>query len=312
MAEALVKDAPEEITLHDELPDEPEALDPPDDADNDNEPDESEEEEPEDQPAERYVPHQALHAERMRRQQLQREIEMERRANAQRNGVLQGRLDEINRHLQQRASPVTEEPEPDMEKDPAKWVQYNFRRMQEQNARLERELQETKQYFGQQEQEFRRYIQESTQDQGLKSAVRSDESEFASQVPDYYDAIDYMTEMRHRELEALGNYDAKARNVMIAQEVKNLALVASQQGISPAEAAYNIAKARGFSSQPKRPSAPKLDNIRKGQQAARSMSAAPGAAPRGALTLDNLANMDASEFSKLVPDFQTFKKLHMR
>lgn len=319
MPEALVKDTSEQVILHNDAVNDPDQVVLPDDADEpEQEPDDGEEQDAEEEqdsrPAERFVPHQALHQERIRRQQAQQALEVERRAYAQKMGILQGRLDEINRwREQQSVQPVSQEPEPDINQDPAKWVQYNFQKRDQMISQLQNELAQTKDYFGQREQEFSSYVNQSTQDQSLKAAVRNDETEFAEQVPDYYDAIDYMTEMRHKELEALGNYDPRSRAVMIANEVKNLAAVAQRQGISPAEAAYNIAQARGFNGRAaqRQQAKPRLDTIRKGQQASRSLSSAPGTSPRGALTLDNLANMGHDEFAQLVPDYKTFKKLHM-
>ena len=85
---------------------------------------------------------------------------------------------------------------------------------------------------------------------------------------------------------------------------KNIAATALQNGRNAAEVAYQMAQHRGYS-QPA-PAVPDtkaaeshVETVRRGTQAGRSLSAAPGQAPQ-ALTLEAIANMSQEQFDAMV------------
>ena len=150
--------------------------------------------------------------------------------------------------------------------------------------------------------------------QEFTNAVNAAEREFAAKTPDFQAAIDFLQKGRMAEMKAIGYHELDARNV-IAQEAIAISSAAMQQGVNPAERFYALAQARGYS--PKAavaaPSEPneaaktvaalekateKLATIAKGQQASKSLSSAGGAS-NDALTLEAIASMDEEEFSKI-------------
>lgn len=138
------------------------------------------------------------------------------------------------------------------------------------------------------------------------------EADFRSQNPDYDAAINHLTAMRHKVLEALGHREPVQRMQIIQQEGLGLAWNAIQQGRNPAEALYEIAKINGYAPQkaaeeakpseqeviPPDPAA-RLRNIAAGQQQARSLGNSRGTGP-APLTAQRLLEMSEKDFAKML------------
>lgn len=317
-AEFTQEPAKEPVVLNEDLPPEPEALE-----GRGIEVEGAPEPEPEPEPrAEserqremRMVPLPALHEERARRRQLEAEFMQYRQAEAERWGRAQGRMDELARRLETAAPPRAEpdEPEPDPEKDPRGWVNWQFRQRDKRYEAIERQLAERDRYLQQREQEFqneilntRQSVAQHQQQRQLEAVVDSSEEQIRAAVPYYDDAIDYIAQRRDRELEALGVDDPRQRQVMLAREVQGTIQAILASGRDPASTFLEYAQAGGF-----RPggAASPLDRIRKGQAVSRSLARGGGQAPRHRITPQMLADMSEDEYSRLVPDRDTFRRM---
>jgi len=314
MSEFKVAEPREDIVLNEDPVEEPELLEPDhgdaDDPEGSSEQDDAPEaSDAQPQKRERFVPLAALQEERRRRQEITDRFQQMDVARNQQMAVMQGRLDELYR-VSERARAPAPEPEPNPQTDPEGWVRYNFARLEAENKALRDEIGQTREYFGKREKDFDNFVQQSTQDNTLKATLRRDEDEFREAAPDYDDAIEFLRDQRDRELERVGVHDPGARSALIAHEIRDMAQRNYSNGSSAAETAYELAKIRGYQGQ-RKPDAPqKLDVIRRGQQASRSLSSAPGSSPRGRPSLDQIANMSAKEFESHVKDFESFKRLH--
>ena len=129
----------------------------------------------------------------------------------------------------------------------------------------------------------------------LTQAVTSVEQQFAAQAPDYYEAVEHLRTQRAAELEALG-VDPQSAQQQAHQELVRHAYMSAQAGMNPAEQAYRIAKARGFTGKQQQSPADKLQSQAKGVAAARTLGS--GGATKNALSLDALAAMSDEDFAE--------------
>jgi hypothetical protein len=233
----------------------------------------------------RFVPHAALHKERERRKGVETELGNYREKMARADE----RLAVLN-ELMTKPEPQASTPEAviDPEQDPIGALKQSYAKI----AALEKKL--TESTTQQSERENAR---------AMLSAYEQDARQFAQAKPEFPSAYQYLFQVRHRQLEAIGLKDPAARNRYIADEERQLVSEAFKSRISPAQMVYNLAVASGFSHTPPAPEpakpdhAAKIEAIAKGQRAAGvSLSAAGGSAGEG-LTAAALADMSEEEFS---------------
>ena len=94
---------------------------------------------------------------------------------------------------------------------------------------------------------------------------------------------------------ALGMEKSEAIQTMLNEEYQ-LAYEAMQRGKSPAQAAYDIAKAYGWQKKvEKPPQQEKIETLQKGVKAASSLGS--GGTPTGKVTVDAVASMSDDEFA---------------
>lgn len=145
--------------------------------------------------------------------------------------------------------------------------------------------------------EFEKRDQEQTQHRQVLSSYASDVQRFKAETPDFDDAYKFVVNGYFAEAQAMG-----LPNPVEAAQAHELQIVmnALQRGVSPAEALFSVAKARGFQSKPKedekRPAAEKLDTIEKGQAANKSLSQAGGQPGGEEMTAEQLLKMPLDEF----------------
>lgn len=180
----------------------------------------------------RFVPHGALHAERERR----KEIESQYQTILQKHAVLEDRWNSILKAQEQRQEPQTgdEDPMPDPNKDifaHSAWQARQIERLKEDQAKKWGEFEQTRQ----QQQEEQAILQEWT------SSVQ----QFQTQKPDFGDAAQYLSDLRAKQLSALG-LDQNGINATINQELKGVIQQAKQVGKSPAELIYQYASVSGY------------------------------------------------------------------
>jgi hypothetical protein len=236
----------------------------------------------------RFVPHQALHAERERRKGVETELGTYREKMARADE----RLAVLNEMMTKADAPPSRTPEApiDPEVDPIGALKQSYQKI----AALEKQL--TESTTQQSERENAR---------AMLSAYEQDARRFSQEKPEFADAYRYMFEVRHRQLDAIGLKDPAARNRFIADEERQLVSEAFKSRMSPAQMIYNLAVASGFSHTPPAPApakpnhAEKIEQIAKGQRAAGvSLSSAGGSAGEG-LTAAALADMSEEEFASV-------------
>lgn len=158
-----------------------------------------------------------------------------------------------------------------------------------------------------QKQQQETYEQQRRQ-QTMVSSVNASEAQFARENPDYYEAVEHLKHGRlqeyavmypdgHAATETMAVNNgfrtaAEMREAMLMQDVQHIGSMAMQQGMKPAEMAYNLSKQRGYTPRQAapaalaapaapaaRPQASRIDTIRQGQQAASSLSTGPTGSP---------------------------------
>lgn len=243
---------------------------------------ESQDTEPE---KEKYVPHGALHEERMRRKELQAEIERIREESKQQSQMMQ----QVLAQLKQK-----QEPEPTLDDDPVAYFQHE-------NEKLRQKLES----LGQTVEQRQEQDTQAQQINNLVSAYRKSAQSFAETTPDFTDAYTHLVTLRANELKALG-HDPSEIEMVLQREEMGLAASALQQGVNPAERIYELAKVRGYKKAEANTEAntEKIKTLEKGVKAAKPTSGAPQG---GEITLEYLAEvadtMDAKEFNELWAKF---------
>jgi hypothetical protein len=232
---------------------------------------------------EKMVPYGAMHEERMRRQELQREVQEQKQ-----------RAEKLERTFQefvQRAN-TPQERAPSFEEDPLEALRYN-------QIKIAEGLQNTHQTLEQERAEKQRHYQMERFREMCDTSV----NEFEKQAPDYRQAYGWLLENRLKEFDALGYDQVTAKRLIIEDEMA-IASTAYKHGANPAERIYNLAKLRGYQNTPpkvvetpQQKSTQKLDQLERGMQAAKSLGSAGGAASQE-LTLEALADMDDDDFAK--------------
>ena len=231
------------------------------------------------------VPLAALHEERERRKELQRQIEdVNRRADERFNLIAQKLA-----AAAPQADPVKREI-PDPEKDTV--------------GALRMTTEEVKVLS-----DFKRQIEtQAVQNQAIQTLFAHAsrlETDFEKDNPDFQAASAYLRDSRARELAAFG-VDAYRIQQQIGFEKLQLAQTALQHGRNPAEVIYALAKMRGYApvqagskaaaAAAADGEAAKLARIARGQEAGASLGAASGAAP-GKTGIEALLAMSDAEFS---------------
>lgn len=244
---------------------------------------------------EHFVPAHELARERAERKALETRINQE----SQQNRVLKERLDIILSKIQEAERPAPEQP-PNYDEDPAAYLKWqNDQILAKQQAEDERLAQES--HKSQQERQFEQ----------VRQTIKQGINQFAEATPDYNDAAKYLIEARVKELGVMGVTDQAAIRQRLEQDEVEVGYWAIQQGMSPGEVFYNLAKSRGYSgSSPGKDNSGSLDNVKRGQQAATSLSKGGGGAT-GEITTEALLAMSDDDFQKYTSG-KKWQKLHGR
>lgn len=235
-------------------------------------------------PPKGFVPQGALHEERERRKELQRQIAAVQNESAQRQSVLEQRFMQIQNAIAQQNAPKP----PSFDEDPVAALKHGVDTTQE-------ELRQIRQY---QQQEWQRQQEGQARQQyigQLAGAVSQAEAEFAQEKPDYLEAVKHFKTVRAQQLGALGYAPAQVSQ-MLDNEALAIADTALRNGRSPAEAAYLMAEAAGWKKKEEKPAenVQKMESLQKGTKAAQSLGS--GGTPTGKLTVDAVASMSEDEF----------------
>lgn len=252
----------------------------------------------------KYVSHQALHKERVRRKAAETEVLTYREKMARADE----RLAVLNEFLskQDGTAPATQAAKAPDGKPAAKAAEVNP--LDEEPIDPEQDVFAALKQAQRQNKELLRRMttkdeSEKTQatENSFATAYRSDAQAFVAKTPDFKDAYVYLIEGLHKEMEAMGVTDVAARNAAIAQQEKDFVRQAMAAKKSPSEALYAVAKTRGYAGKAAAPAtnsdASRLESVKRGQSAVVSLTKAGGSSSDG-LTLESLAGMSEEEFSR--------------
>jgi len=235
----------------------------------------------------KHVPVAEVIRQRERRQAAEKERDQVRADYAK----LQGRLDMLEQLARQTTqTPTTEIP--DVNVDPVG----HFKARAEQQ---EKEIAEVRSF----RQQFEQRQQQQNTVQQIAQTVSAQEMAFRKEHADYDEAVNYIREVRGRQLAALGITDPAMQAQHIQNDVFQIANAALQNKGNAAQVAYELAKASGWSPKAKeaeKAPEPTADEIKvtmaaKGQQQGSSIGQVRGAAP-AKIDLAALANMSNEEF----------------
>ncbi|TXL80452.1 hypothetical protein FHP25_05345 [Vineibacter terrae] len=150
-------------------------------------------------------------------------------------------------------------------------------------------------YERQQREHMQHYLQAQALEQRVASDYVADAQRFAAQTPDFPQAYNHLLAGRVAELRAQGWHDDAIR-AQVQREELTIAFGALRAGRSPAQQAYELARARGYVKGTARtPSAgdPTLAALK--ARAAASISEG-GMPPRGDLSLEEIGRLSGPAF----------------
>ena len=213
----------------------------------------------------KFVPHQALHQERMQHKETRyraEKLEQELATQREQFARAQERLALLNEALtrtqqqpaaqpQQQAAPTQEEPNPfeeatvDPEVDVFAWAKQKERResyLRRENEALVALLQARDERFN----KFEQKSQARDTETQMRQTYQADALRFMVQQNDFADAYKHLIEGRRAELEYMGIADKAQQDAAIAQEEREIVASAIQSGKSPAAFIYGLSQRRGY------------------------------------------------------------------
>jgi len=226
------------------------------------------------QKPEKLVSLAALHEERSRR----KEIDRQNRVLQQQVAELRGKFSVI-----ERLNAPAPQPEPTVENDMAGVV----RNTSEAVTQLQKQMEA-------------RDTQERTarQQYALVDAYRNDAAQFEARTPDFKAAYNHLLQSRAQELTALGYDNPQALHEALLADEFAVAQSALATRRSPAEVIYQLARQRGYGAGAslRGNAAARLDTIERGQHANKSLSNAGGSSGDGEIRAEALLKMPMDEF----------------
>ena len=197
-----------------------------------------------------------------------------RRALEERLAAFNEQMEALHRQQQQQASmqPQQEGP-PDPEQDPIGALRYER----------------------QQREHLQHYLQSQAMEQRVAQDYVADAQRFAAQTPDFADAYNHLFNGRVAELRAQGWHDDAIRS-QVQREEFNIALGALRAGRSPAQQAYELAKARGYVRGAGRVSAPADPALAALKARAAASISEGGTPPRSNLSLEEIGRLSGPAF----------------
>lgn len=222
---------------------------------------------------------------------LRRHLELERA----RNRDLEARIEKIVQHFSQ--PPKPQEKLPDPEQDPLGHTVAQIRALQDQVKTLS--------------DRFQQGTEAQTQAQQLQAFVghvKTLKDEFVKQAPDYYDAYNFVKDIRVQDLKDLGLQQDQINQILMKEEL-NISQTALQQGRNPAEVIYNVAKRYGYKAKAQTPPAEpanKIETIKKGLEASKGVK---GSGVKNQVSHMNLKEMGEEDLDKVIEDDALWNKI---
>lgn len=269
----------------------------------------------------KLVPHAQFHAANERRKVAEKKAAEAELRLATETAKVQTRLDMLQAAMTASAMPApaaaVEIELPDVETDPV--GHFKAVAAQEKAARLELTA-------------AVRSIQERDQQQRQLGELRNwgaaQERAFQAAEPSYDEAMQFLTQNRHAELEAIGVTDPMQRAQIIGSDVQQIALRARQEGANFAERLFKTAEARGFKKIAPAstgttiggvvvpPMEATIDapaavtRVNNGRENSTTIGSL-GAAPPTRLSVEKIANMGEAEFEALVSKMTKGERINL-
>ena len=245
----------------------------------------------------RFVPHQALHAEREEHKKTKAKVEEVERHLA----VLNDRWNTLLTLRQQQEQPKQEEQAPpDPEQDIFGYTKWQAEKM--------RALEEK---IHSQETQTRQQQEVAQQEQAIWNEWSQSAQTYAAEKPEFGDAVKWLSDFRGKQLQAMALVDERFANPagvneQINAELKAIIVAAKQKGISPAKVVHDLAVSYGFQAKAPDPAGmvlpEKLAGIASAQEAARTVGQVTGRTGGDAMTPESIAAMPPAEFERWAAD----------
>lgn len=227
---------------------------------------------------EKKVPYGALHEERERRKELQRQIQEVSSKNQRMEERFQQMVDRLAFPQQQAQQQM-----PSYEEDPVG----TLRSRQEAMER----------FLTQQAHEYtQRQQQEVAQNQFINRYYSSAQA-YAKENPGFADAYQHLSQARFKEYQMAG-FSPEESASLVNKEEAEIVFKAYQDGVNPAERLYSLAKLRGYKESELKANEQKIDQLEKGVQASRSLSGSSGKSNKP-MRLEDIAELPDDEFEKV-------------
>lgn len=223
-----------------------------------------------DRPPPGMVPQGALHQERERRKETERQFQ-----------ELQRQFAEIQAKL----NPPPEIVVPDPVLQPEAFKQFQIDQIKQRAAEN-----------AQREQQAR----ESAAEQQIMARVNHDVQQFRAMTPDYDQAFQHAVKVRREELAFYGNSPEQV-DQQIEVDVRAIVQQAYTQGKNPGQVFYDYAKMRGFSSAPaaQPQAAVQVQALAEAQRQTQSLAPAGGPSNDGGVTIETLSKMSEAELAAM-------------
>lgn len=227
-----------------------------------------------DKPPPGMVPQGALHQERERRKETERQFQ-----------ELQRQFAEIQAKL----NPPPEIVVPDPVLQPEAFKQFQIDQIKQRAA---------------EKAEADRQAQEQAQERQIMARVNQDVQQFRATTPDYDQAFQHAVKVRREELAFYGNTPEQI-DQQIEVDVRAIVGQAYSQGKNPGEVFYGYAKMRGYSpAQAARDPVPQqaaaqINALAEAQRQTQSMATAGGPSNDGGVTIETLAKMSEAQLAKM-------------
>lgn len=258
----------------------------------------------------RFVPHQALHAEREEHKKTKTALQEMRDKHVSGDARLRmlyelsGIDPDTGKPLGQAASKTAKNPLEEPTIDPAEDFLSAFSQQQRRTEYLQKQIAERDQKFDQKESSSK-----------LVNTYIADAREFTRREPTFHMAYKFVTDGLLKEMAAQGIDDPDEAKREVARYERDLVSSAYQKGKNPVEMIWHIALARGFQkpdikglaqTADNRAAVDKINAIKSGQTASASMSSASGVAGE-TLTFSALAGMSDEDYAAMSAKLGKFK-----
>lgn len=135
--------------------------------------------------------------------------------------------------------------------------------------------------------------------------VQTMRDEFLKTTPDYTDAYKYLRGIITENMKDMGVPETHIPQVLMQEELR-LAQQALGAGKNPAQLLYNVAKRYGYKQQAASTPESKIESIKKGQEAAKTI---PSAKPSPEVSLEALKTMAEDDLDKIVTNDDLWHKV---